>query len=328
MNKINTYKNPLNITGIGDPFVLRPQAGAYKGKYYLYASSNPHDVQGFKVWSSENLIEWTDEGICYDGTQSSWARDCFWAPECIEYKGMYYLFFSANWKYNPDNEDETFRLGAAISESPLGPFKDLTGRPLFDPGYPVIDANVLIDDDGTKYITYSRCCYKHKVGDFEESHIYGAELTDDMTGIRGEGQLLLRPCQEWEYWSEHTGRHWNEGSFVFKRNGIYYIMYSANFYEEKHYGIGYAISPGPLGPYTKYPDNPILKHDFPRVSGPGHNSCTMSPDGSEMLIVYHCHTDPVKGGSDRQVCIDRIKFREDGSMYIIGPTTDEQPYFK
>jgi hypothetical protein len=52
-----------------------------------------------------------------------------------------------------------------------------------------------------------------------------------------------------------------------------------------------------------------------------------SPDGSEFLIVYHCHTDPLKGGFDRQVCIDRIRFAEDGTMSVIGPTTTEQEGF-
>ena len=325
MDDLKTYKNPLNITGIGDPFVLKPKDPRFRGKYYLYASSSPI---GYKVWSSEDLVAWKDEGLCYDGRRSAWARDCFWAPECVEYKGKYYLFFSANWNYNPGNDDETFRLGVAVSESPLGPFADAKDEPLFDPGYPVIDADVFIDGDGSKYITYSRCCYRHKVGAFEESHIYGARLTEDMTGIVGEGQVLLKPCQDWENWSEHTGRRWNEGSFLFKRNGVYYIMFSANHYQDKEYAIGYATAEKPLGPYKKHEGNPVLKADYPRVSGPGHNSCTFSPDGSEMLIVYHCHTDPLKGGADRQVCIDRMLFREDGTMYIAGPTTGEQPCFK
>lgn len=325
MSRLRTYKNPLNITGIGDPFVLKPKHPDFRGKYYLYATSSSI---GYKVWSSDDLTDWRDEGLCYDGRNSKWAKDCFWAPECVEYKGKYYLFFSANWNYNPDNDEETFRLGAAVADNPLGPFIDIKDEPLFDPGYPVIDANVFVDDDGSKYITYSRCCYKHKVGEFEESHIYGARLKDDFTGIVGEGQVLLKPCQEWENWSAHTGRRWNEGSFLFKRNGIYYMMYSANFYADKHYAIGYATAENPLGFYKKYDGNPILMHDYPRVSGPGHNSCTFSPDGSEMLIVYHCHTDPIKGGGDRQVCIDRMHFTADGSIGIIVPTTEEQPYFK
>lgn len=326
MYKSKTYKNPLNVVGIGDPFVLKPKGEKYKGKYYLYATSCP--MIGFKVWSSEDLIHWMEEGLCYNGRKSRWAKDKFWAPECVEHEGKYYLFFSANWNYNPTHEEETFRLGVAVSESPVGPFEDVTGQPLFDPGFPAIDANVFIDQDGCKYITYSRCCYKHKVGEYEESHIYGAKLTENMTGIVGEGRLLLQPCQEWENGSVKTGRRWNEGSFMFKRKGTYYLMFSANHFADKEYAVGYATSSHPLGPYKKYEGNPILKHDYPRVSGPGHNSCINSPDGSEMLIVYHCHADPLVGGGNRQVCIDRMQFDEEGRMSVVGPTTEVQPYFK
>jgi beta-xylosidase len=308
-----SYNNPVNISGIGDPFVLKPENPGFEGRYYLYATSSPI---GFKVWSSDDLVHWNEKGLCYDGRKSMWAKDCFWAPECVEYRNRYYLFFSANWNHNPDDEVETFRIGAAVADSPFGPFVDLADEPLFDPGFPVIDANVFVDDDGAKYITYSRCCYKHKVRDFEESHIYGARLKDDMTGLVSDGVLLLQPCQEWENWSAHTGRRWNEGSFLFKRNGIYYIMFSANFYREKFYSIGYATSDKPLRLYRKYEGNPILMHDLPRLSGPGHSSLTTSPDGSDLLIVYHCHTDPEKGGGDRQVCIDRVTFDDDGVMGI------------
>lgn len=307
-----------SITNVGDPYIMRPKSGPYAGRYFLYASSSPI---GFKVWSSHDLVEWRDEGLCYDGRESAWAKDCFWAPGCAELNGRYYLFFSANWIHNPNGDEETFRLGMAVSASPLGPFKDVSDRPLFDPGYPVIDADVFFDADGRKYITYSRCCYKHKVGPYEESHIYGAVLNESMDGIEGEGRILLQPCQKWENGSTHTGRRWNEGSFMLKHGGTYYLMFSANYYMERDYAIGYATASSPLGPYTKYKGNPILKADFPRTSGPGHNSCFTASDGKSMMIAYHCHTDPLKGGTDRQIHIDRLGFRSDGTLFIDSSTS-------
>lgn len=50
-----------------------------------------------------------------------------------------------------------------------------------------------------------------------------------------------------------------------------------------------------------------------------------SPDGSKLFIVYHIHTDPQNPSGDRQVCIDRMGFREDGSLYVAGPTHTLQP---
>lgn len=89
------------------------------------------------------------------GTSDSWATDCFWAPEVYERDGKYYLWFSANWKENPTQEQENFRIGVAVADKPTGPFKDLSDRPVFDPGYPIIDANILFDDASGDLPLYS-----------------------------------------------------------------------------------------------------------------------------------------------------------------------------
>ncbi len=103
-------------------------------------------------------------------------------------------------------------------------------------------------------------------------------------------------------------------------------MYSANCYADSTYSIGYATAKSPLGPYNKYENNPILAADlrWDYVSGTGHNSITVSPDGSEMYIVYHTHTMPGIGGGNRQINIDKMGFRKDGSIYVNGPTVTEQ----
>lgn len=314
MRALNYLSKPIDIRGIGDPYVLKCKEGRYAGNYFLYATSAEN---GFKVWSSGDLATWADHGLCFEREIDSWCINSFWAPACIEYKGAFYLYYSANWSHNPDGDAETFRIGVARSDSPLGPFKNVFNKPLFDCGFPVIDADVFLDDDGKKYITCSRCCYKHKVGAYEESHIYGAELDDDMLSLRSDLVLLLKPEQDWENWSIGTGRRWNEGSFLFKHNRVYYLMFSANHYADKEYAIGYATSAAPLGPYRKYKNNPILMHDYPRFSGPGHNCMVRSIDEREWLIVYHAHTDPMKGGEDRQVYINRITISMEGNLTIV-----------
>jgi GH43 family beta-xylosidase len=205
---------------------------------------------------------------------------------------------------------------------------------MFDFGYACIDANIFINEDDKKYMYYSRDCSENLVEDRYESHIYGVELNDDLITLKGEPVLLTKPDQEWEK-KTRPNRLWNEGAFVLKRNDIYYLMYSANCFADKEYAVGYATSKNPLGPFTKSANNPILSYiaeekpgtdnEVIKVSGPGHNSVTISPDGSELFIVYHTHTDPLKGGGDRQVFIDRMGFKEDGSLYVNGPTFSEQP---
>ena len=94
-NKKVAYQNPLPMA-FGDPFLLK----ASDGKYYMYGTGGVSN--GFKVYSSDDLVTWTDEGPIYQGgTSDSWATDCFWAPEVYERDGKYYLWFSANWYSTP-----------------------------------------------------------------------------------------------------------------------------------------------------------------------------------------------------------------------------------
>ena len=146
------YSNPLPVA-FGDPFVL----SASDGKYYMYGTGGVE--KGFAAYSSDNLVDWHFEGEIYSGNQpNSWTEKNYWAPEVYEIDSKYYMFFSADWKVNPTNELENFRIGVAVSESPTGPFIEVSDKPLFDPGYPIIDANILKHNDKT-YLYYSRCCY-------------------------------------------------------------------------------------------------------------------------------------------------------------------------
>ena len=310
-----TYTNPIAIQKIGDPFILK----ASDGKYYCYPTSAVNE--GFKAWSSTNLVDWKEEGFVYEKSKNAkaWGYKQFWAPEVVEFEGKYYMFYTSRWL-----EKDSLRIGIAISDSPVGPFEDVYDRPMFDFGYAAIDAHVMVEEDGQVFMYYSRDCSENVFEGRKESHIYVVELSADLLTVQSEGELLLKPDQEWEFKSGNEVR-WNEGPFVVKRNELYYLMYSANCFAHRDYSVGYAISRHPLGPFEKYEQNPILFTDTPEISGPGHHSVTVSPDGSELFIVYHTHTDPEQGGGDRQVCIDRMSFREDGSIEVFGPTLTPQP---
>lgn len=306
-----TSHNPLPITQIGDPFVLR----APDGLYYCYATSDP---AGFKAWSSPDLLNWTDLGLVYRCQPDSWGQSDFWAPEVVLHEGKYIMHYSARWGQN-----QSLRIGAAVAAGPSGPFVDAFNRPMFDFGYAAIDGHVLRDDDGRCYLYYSRDCSENIVEGRHESHLYAVELAPDLLSLIGEPVLVARPEQPWELRSGAEWR-WNEGPFVLKHTGRYVLMYSANCYASRDYAVGVAIAGNPLGPFIKVPYNPVLSSPRPEISGPGHNSATTSPDGQDLLVVYHTHTDPLHPGGDRQICIDRMGFRTNGELYVLGPTWSQQ----
>jgi GH43 family beta-xylosidase len=315
MTDLFTYTNPSAVNRIGDPYVLK----APDGYYYCYPTSR---TKGFKVWKSKDLCEWEDAGLAYDGNQEGcWADSKFWAPEVVFCNNKYYMYYTGCWA-----EKKSLRIGLAISDTPAGPFAEALGRPLFDFSYAAIDAHVFIDTDGQKYLYYSRDCSENIVNEIHESHIYGVKLADTMRELAGEPVLLTKPEQEWEKRSGSEFR-WNEGPFMIKRDETYYLMFSANCFAGKFYALGYGVSKNPLGPFEKYKDNPILEapEEWRHVSGPGHHSLTPSPDGKELFAVYHTHVDVQQGGGSRQMAIDRAGFRDDGSMYINGPSLSPMP---
>ena len=333
--------NPLNIK-LGDPYVLK----ASDGMYYMVGTGGVTD--GFKMYSSLDLKNWKDEGQIYHGnTKDSWCIANFWAPALYEHNNKFYMFYSADWRVNPNNELENFRIGVAVSDKQNGPYKDLYNRPIFDPGYPIIDADVFFEGNKV-YLYYSRCCYKHPVEseladwarqkglfkEIEESWVYGVELKPDFSGVVGEPKLLLRPPvtmddpqTEWESRSVTSGeinRRWTEGSYIFKKNNTYYLMYSANYFGGEHYAVGYATSLSPLGPFTKASNNPVLQKNTDIggiVTGTGHNSVIISPRGEIMLCVYHGRTN--KSGDKRLVFIDKMEVLNNGILVVYGPTTGE-----
>ena len=339
------YRNPLQVK-FGDPYIMFDKASR---TYYMYGT-NGGAKDGFAAYSSSDLVNWKNEGQVYFGNQpDTWGINSFWAPEVYAVNGKFYMFYSAQWRENPRGEWENIKIGVAVSDKPTGPFKDMSDQPLFDPGYPVIDANVFFDDDGRVYLYYSRCCYKHPVeseiaalarekkwfNEIEESWVYGIELKPDFSAVIGEPVLILRPPVSlkdtqagWEsrsVTSREVNRRWTEGSYTFKKDDIYYIMYSANHFGGEHYAVGYATAASPLGAYKKAANNPVLQKNTKsggNVTGTGHNSIVYSPDGGQMFCVYHGRT--AATGKERLVFIDKMK-AENGVITVAGPNTEMQP---
>ena len=311
-----SYVNPLKTAEgdtlrIADPFI-------YKGADNMYYLTGTSGSNGFDCYKSEDLVTWNFAGELYRPAEGHFGTDAFWAPEVKYYKGGYYLTYSCL-----DPESGRLLPCLAWSGSPEGPFRDLY-LPWFDFGYSAIDCHIFVDDDGSPYLYFSR---NGAADGYTYGEIYAARLKDDLSGPDGEPVPIMKASQPWERvrWSVNRC---NEGPFVIKSGGRYYMTYSANDTGYEHYGVGVAVADAPLGPWEKYEDNPLMTTDMEKgVSSPGHNSIVESPDGSEMFVVYHRHTDTdgPRPSYDRMVCIDRMRIDDDGKLRIDGPTVTPQP---
>lgn len=244
------------LVPLGDPFIL-----LYNNTYYAYGT-NAED--GIEVYISDDLNKWEKEAKLALHKNDTWASRWFWAPEVYHVNGKFYMYFSA---------DE--HIAVAVSDSPLGPFKQENKKPMLATEK-AIDNSLFIDDDGKAYLFFDR---------FNDGlNIWVAELTDDLLSIKEE---TMHPCihvsQPWEeIWPRV-----NEGPFVIKRNGLYYMTYSANSYESPFYGVGCATTDNIMGEWTKYDENPLLQK-LGDLVGVGHSATFKDKEGN-LRIVFHAH---------------------------------------
>lgn len=284
-----------DITNIGDPFVLR--VGDW---YYLYATSfrNGETINGFYCRRSNDLVHWGEPVQVYSAVGNGFGYTDFWAPEVVFHKGKYVMHYSARRR-----SDDRLLIGVAVADDPLGPFTDAEEGPMFDFGYAAIDGHVLRDGN-ENYLFFSRDCSQHIVEGRHESHILAVRLDDTLTRVTGSPVPIIKPDRPWE---TVTGDYrWNEGPFVVKRGGWYYLMYSAGFYAAPTYAFGYAVSKFPLGPYRKSEQNPFLYSEG-ELSGPGHNCIVTAKDGTD-YCVFHVHADPCDPSQNRRMCFCPVAF--------------------
>ncbi|RYD69993.1 MAG: arabinan endo-1,5-alpha-L-arabinosidase, partial [Sphingobacteriales bacterium] len=106
---------------------------------------------------------------------------------------------------------------------------------------------------------------------------------------------------------------YNEGSFMFKRNGKYYLSWSEHDTRDPRYCVAYAVSDSPMGPFVKAAQNPILKGKGV-VKGAGHHSIVQVPGKDEWYIAYHRFKIPGGNGYNRETCISPLRFDENGNI--------------
>lgn len=299
--KINN--NPVLQGYYADPDILYSNKTK---KYYIYPTSDGFDGWSgkyFKTFSSENLIDWKDEGVILDLPKDvSWANRNAWAPCIVEKKVKgkykYFYYFTAAQK-----------IGVAVSDNPAGPFKDsgkalVATKPEGAKGGQEIDPDVFTDPKTGKSYLY-----------WGNGYMAVAELNDDMISFKGDVKLIK------------VDKTFREGTYVIYRKGTYYFMWSEDDTRSPNYKVRYGTSKSPLGP-IEIPENNIVIQGIPNqgIYATGHNSVLQIPNKDEWYITYHRFSYPTgikmgeAGGFHREVCIDKLEFNPDGTIKQVTPT--------
>ncbi|MNJ92288.1 Xylosidase/arabinosidase [compost metagenome] len=283
--------NPLLPGYFADPSIKK-----IGDTYYIYATTdgNGWGAGPSQVWTSTDFKNWTIQPMNWPNTH--W----YWAPDMtMGYDGRYYLYYS-----------QPVEIFGAVSESPTGPWIPLVadGKSMIPnymiPGVITLDGQTFTDDDGRIYM------YWGTWGIYPDHGCAVGILNKDMKSFE---KTALIP--------NTVAKEFFEAPYMFKRKGMYYLMYSSGHCEDGTYRVQYVKSKiGPMGPFEYPAANPILvTNEDGSIHGPGHHS--ILEQDNRYFIVYHRHNNPHSGGGfHRQVAMDELFFTSDGDIEQVKPT--------
>lgn len=254
-------------------FFADPTIFSENGKYYLTGTRNIEPL-GFTIMVSDDLRNWHDAstdslGMLLKKGERSYGDEGFWAPQLLNENGTYYLTYTAN--------EQT---ALAQSHTLTGLYTRDKMTPI-DPTEKNIDSFIFKDDDGKYYLYHVR---------FNKgNYIWVAEFNLHTGTILPE---TLRQCfgitQDWEATPAYESDPIMEGPTVIKMDGQYYMFYSANHFKSIDYAVGYATANSPMGPWIKYPGNPIIHRSIVKENGAGHGDLFFDKQ-KRPHYVYHVH---------------------------------------
>ncbi|MBR2381215.1 MAG: family 43 glycosylhydrolase [Clostridia bacterium] len=261
--------------GIGDPFIMR-----YNGMYYLYCSTLDSEtgVRGYKSADLMNWVPMTGAGLREGYVSQDNVTKAAYAPEVYYFNGTFYMYTSP--------------AGAGhyilTSDSPEGPFVKATNN--FGMS---IDGSILIDDDETIYFTYA-----------SQGGIRIAKMSDMLTVDATSTPQL----------NNTSIGGWTEGSYILKRDGVYYLTFTGTHVASDGYRIAYATASALVNAngalnrnaFTRAENNPLALNTEGALKGIGHSSTVLGPDMDSYYLAYHMLNS--SGGPNRSLGIDRLLF--------------------
>jgi arabinoxylan arabinofuranohydrolase len=273
-------QNPI----IQTKYTADPAPLVYNDTVFLYTGHDEDDAFGFKMqnwllYTSTDMVNWTDHGVVASLKDFKWLNtdNGAWAPQCISRNNKFYMYCPV-----PNG----MGIGVLVADSPYGPFNDPLGKPLIKNSLHDIDPTVFIDDDGQAYLYWGN------------PNLYYVKLNKDMISYSGE--IINESTKPDNY---------QEGPWVWKRNGHYYLSYASTCCPE---GIGYAMSNLPTGPWEY---KGMIMDGDQRSSG--NHPGIIDYKGSSYVFGFNyaiLKQTMSKHYERRSVCLENLTYNKDGSI--------------
>lgn len=290
--------NPF-ITSI---YTADPAAHVWSdGRLYVYPSRDIDPPIGanlmdrYHVFSTSDMVNWRDEGEVLRASEIAWSGPpggFMWAPDCAYANGKYYMYFPHPSNPSGTNWNYTWKIGAATSLSPCRDFTPLTNYIEGVGGFSMIDPDPFIDSDGQAYLFYGgggNCAV--------------AKLNPDMVSIASPSVAVTNL------------NDFHEGTWVFKRNGTYYLTYADN--NPSGNEMEYATATNVMGPWTS-------QGVYMQTTGSGTTQGSVVEFNGQWYQFYHNAAISGNGGL-RSICVDVLNFDANGNILPVVQTTNGPP---
>ena len=108
-------QNPIIQTN----YTADPAPMVYNDKVYLYTTHDEDNSTWFtmndwRLYTTSDMVNWTDHGAVLSYTDFSWAKGDAWAPQCIERDGKFYMYVPMI-----SNINNRGAIGVAVADSPF-----------------------------------------------------------------------------------------------------------------------------------------------------------------------------------------------------------------
>lgn len=288
-------QNPI----IQNVYTADPAPMVYNDTLFLFTGHDEDETteKGFVMkdylcFSTTDMVNWTKHGSVFTTESLGWAAPLNANAAQVAFRNGKFYYYISPWSSLSDGGD---CIAIGVSDSPYGPYKDTLGKPFISNGQTTyskhpwedIDPTVLIDDDGQAYLYWGN------------NSFYCVKLNEDM--ISYSGDIIIFDIKD----KDAFGSDYEEAPWVFKRNGLYYLLYAAHIPE----AIYYATSNSPLGPW-KY-RGVVMKAMAQACNG--NHPGVIQYKGNWYLFYFN---QDLPGGHDKRRAVNVIPFdfNPDGSI--------------
>ncbi len=275
---------PVARRDFPDPSVIR--AG---DRYYAFSTNS--GGRNVPVSSSTDLFHWTDPADALPVLPAWSGSGLAWAPAVASIGGRYVLYVSLPLVVFGGGQC----VDRFVSDNPAGPYAAVSDGALLCNsvgGSGVIDPQPFVTGDGRVFLYW-------KSAGSSNRQIHVTELSADGLEVAAEPRHLLSATADW------AGGGVENPTMVHAHGG-WWLLYSANWWVDDRYRMGWAACDGPAGPCRKGAGPWLASRDG--VSGPGGGSVFSGADGG-LWLAYHSWGGGVgyRVGGYRQLHVEPIE---------------------